>query len=84
MRLVRVPQRSLEQMRSVDSDAALTLPDVAGTTVTGSKQNVTRVASADFLFELQSAASMIMSREECEALQKELEQLHQLHHPVAA
>lgn len=81
MRLVPAPQRSLEPMRSVDSDAALTLPDTA---TSGRDKSATRVISPDFLYELQSAASMIMTREECEALQKEIEQLHLPHHPVAA
>lgn len=84
MRLVRAPQRSLDQMRSVDSDAALTLPDVAGTANANGTQNSSKVLSPEFLYELQSAASMIMSRQECEALQRELEQLHHAHHPVAA
>ncbi|HEV2646959.1 MAG TPA: hypothetical protein VGU46_11395 [Acidobacteriaceae bacterium] len=40
-------------------------------------------ASTELLYELQSAASMVMDREECEALMKEIQALHQPR-PVAA
>ena len=43
------------------------------------RQIPVRVVPSEFLAELQSAASMIMSREECVALAKELEQLRGSH-----
>ena len=89
MRLARVQKPRFQQNRAVmaldDAEMALNLIDLAQTTQVSEPRCMTaeRVMSPDFLTELYSAASMIMDRDECEALQKELAQL-QTSYSVAA
>ncbi|GAC1420300.1 MAG: hypothetical protein NVSMB62_14090 [Acidobacteriaceae bacterium] len=52
------------------------------TTGTGRSRPV-RTIPSEFLRELQSAASMVMTREECAALELELEQLRTRHSAAA-
>ena len=47
-------------------------------------ETTTRVCPPEFVAELQSAASMVFSREECVALAKELEEIRNSKHPAAA
>jgi hypothetical protein len=75
-----------------DAEMALELIDLAQTTTVQDAPQPPRppVKSADLLTELYSAASMIMDREECEALVREIEQAQRARtalarkHPAAA
>ena len=58
-------------------------PRTSNQTKSARREPSTTLQYSEFLFELQSAASMIMSREECESLAKEVAALRQAH-PVAA
>ena len=81
MRLTRGQKSRFQQNRAVmvldDAEMALNLIDLAHTTEIEEpwRAPAKPVLSPDFLSELYSAASMIMDREECEALQKELAQI---------
>lgn len=81
MRLNRGQKPRFQQKRAVmvldDAEMALNLIDLANTTEIEEPRSAPAkpVLSPDFLSELFSAASMIMDREECEALQKELAQI---------
>ena len=81
MRLARVQKPRFQQKRAVmsldDAEMALNLIDLAQTTQVSESHcmSAEQVMSPDFLTELYSAASMIMDRDECEALQKELAQI---------
>jgi len=81
MRLARVQKPRFQQKRAVmsldDAEMALNLIDLAQTTQVSEPHCMSpeQVMSPDFLTELYSAASMIMDRDECEALQKELAQI---------
>ena len=68
-----------------DAELTLDLIDLDQTTTLrdGRGPSTEPVLSSDFLAELYSAASMIMDREECDALVREIELARQ-HHPVAA
>jgi hypothetical protein len=80
MKPIPVKQPPFRQNRKVmmldDPEMALELTDFANTTTLKDGRWVSappaRLLSPDFLTELHSAASMIMDREECEALQSEL------------
>lgn len=81
MRLTRAEKPRFQQNRAVmmldDAEMALDLIDLAQTTEVSEPRRTPAkpVLSPDFLTELFSAASMIMDREECEALQIELAKL---------
>jgi hypothetical protein len=95
MRPIPVQKARFRQKRDVmmldDSSMVLELTDLAETTTLKDRRPPASAApvqpqSYDFLTELYSAASMIMDREECEALEKEIAQMKQtkLSHSVAA
>jgi hypothetical protein len=69
-------QQDREVMMLDDAEMALELIELAQTTnlKDAPRAPAAPIQSADFLTELYSAASMIMDREECEALVRELEQ----------
>lgn len=76
-----------ELMQLDDAEMTLELTDLAQTTTLKDRHRApaaTVQQSSDFLTELYSAASMIMDREECEALEKELAQAKRTKRPVAA
>ena len=89
MRPIPVQKPRFQQDRAVmmldDAEMSLEMIDLAQTTTLKDPRRAPAapVQSSDFLTELWSAASMIMDREECEALAKEVELARQ-HHPVAA
>ena len=90
MRPISVEKPRFQQNRAVmmldDAAMAMELIDLAQTTElkdnSGQAPSVP-LAASDFLSELCSAASMIMDREECEAMAQEIEMARQAH-PVAA
>jgi hypothetical protein len=67
----------------VNLDEAEMMMELAELDLTAEVQAVTPLSAYDWLTELNSAASMILDREEREALAKELEQMH-LPRPIAA
>jgi len=89
MKLTRGQKPRFQQNRAVmaldDAEMALNLIDLAQTTEVSEPRRTParRVLSPDFLTELYSAASMIMDRAECDALQKELAQIRPSY-PAAA
>ena len=89
MKLTRGQKPRFQQNRAVmaldDAEMALNLIDLAQTTEVSELRRAPakRVLSPDFLTELYSAASMIMDRAECDALQKELAQIRPSY-PAAA
>lgn len=66
---IRFTQSGSDQRNETDANTARPKP--------------ARQVPSEFLRELQSAASMVMSREECAELEKELQQLRS-HHSAAA
>ncbi|MDP9049816.1 MAG: hypothetical protein M3O31_03705 [Acidobacteriota bacterium] len=79
-------RKSREVMMLDDAEMALKLTDLAQTTSLKDSRNAPLPPAQipyDFLTELCSAASMIMDREECEALEKEIAKLQPLHSAAA-
>ena len=89
MKPIPVQQPRFQQTRAVmmldDAEMALNLIDLADTTTVKDswRTPAAPVQSADLLTELYAAANMIMDREECEALVREIEQFRRTR-PVAA
>lgn len=81
--------KSMQQRKSAQPGTMVTLDDAEMALELIELQNVTAVTyvapeqSYDLLCELQSAASLIMDKAECEALIRELDAM-QRPHPVAA
>jgi hypothetical protein len=81
--------KSMQQRKSAQPGAVMTLDDAEMALTMVDLENTVSVTYAhpvqsyDLLSELQSAASLIMDKAECEALVRELETM-QRHHPVAA
>jgi hypothetical protein len=75
-----------ETMALDDAEMTLELIELAQTTTLKDARRTpkARSLSPDWLTELYSAASMIMDREEIEAMQKELAAVREPHHIVAA
>jgi hypothetical protein len=93
MRPIPVQKPRFEQPRAVmmldDAEMALELIDLAQTTTLRDSRRAPAPPfepSADLLTELCNAACMIMDREECAAMLRELEleRLERQSHPVAA
>ena len=98
MKPMPVEKSRFQQPRSImmldDAEMALTMIDLAQTTDLADSRSsravsapqpsaLAPVSSAEFLAEFRSAASLIMDREEIEAMELEIAQI--LHdHPVAA
>ncbi len=90
MKLTRGQKPRFQQTRAVmvldDAEMALNLIDLAHNPEVSEPRRVPAkqlVLSPDFLTELYSAASMIMDRDECEAMQKELAKIRPSY-PAAA
>jgi hypothetical protein len=89
MRLIPEKKSRFEQKKTVmaldDAEMALELIDLAQTSTIKEPRRAPEppVRSPDLLTEIYAAANMIMDREECEALAREIEQARQ-HHPIAA
>ena len=56
---------------------------VLGTNQEAADTKLVRIVPSDFLAELQSAASMVMSREECAEIAKEIEKIRNPHRAAA-
>jgi hypothetical protein len=65
---IGVQMRDIQQLSGINVEAA---------------SKPARIMPAEFLADLQSAASMIMSREECAAIAKEIEQIRNPHRAAA-
>jgi hypothetical protein len=79
-------RKSREVMMLDDAEMALELTDLAESTSLKDGRKAPPPPAQlpyDFLTELYSAASMIMDREECEALEKEIAKLQPLHSAAA-
>ena len=81
---IPIQQRRPKHSRElVNLDEAEMMMELAELDLTAEVEAVMPLSAYDWLSELNSAASMIMDREEREALAKELALMH-LQHPVAA
>jgi hypothetical protein len=81
---IPIQQRRPKHARElVNLDEAEMMLELAQLDLTAEVEAVTPLSAYDWLAELNSAASMIMDRDEREALAQELAQLR-LQHPVAA
>jgi hypothetical protein len=76
----RRPKHSIELVNLDEAEMTMKLAELD---LTAEVEAVMPLSAYDWLSELNSAASMIMDREEREALAKELASMH-LQHPVAA
>jgi hypothetical protein len=68
-----------------DAEMTLELIEIAKSTTLKDPRRAPAapILSPDWLIEMYSAASMIMDREECEAMAKEIALAHQPHHVAA-